>query len=95
MEKVFKFGPLRHVASVQQAERSLGFVKPLSVGIQDNGEIYLWAISNPETNHRWEVVLVGTGCEVPERFDLSKHFVDTVQDGIYVWHVLARPLCEN
>lgn len=95
MEKIFKFGPLRHVANVRHAEHSLGFVKPLSAGIQDDGEIYLWAVSNPVADHGWEVVLVGTGWEVPERFDLSKHFVGTVQDGIYVWHVLARPLCEN
>lgn len=96
MEVVYKFGPL----GFAHDERNLAVAvryrlsKPLSVGAQ-YGNVFLWGISNLDTDKDWELVIIGTGWDVPERFIISEHFVGSVQIGSSVWHALARPFSEN
>lgn len=57
--------------------------EPLSVGVQD-GEVVLWAYVDGDGNYAEEFYVIGTGWNIPEE---CNHFVGTVQDRGYVWHV--------
>ena len=61
----------------------------LHVGLQD-GQIKLWAIyddSNPPVEVQFYVA--GTGHQIPERIDKSKH-IGTCVGPVFVWHVFAE-----
>lgn len=79
--KIHKFGPITHEA------KKFKLRDPLHVNIQE-GDIMLWGTAC-EGPFAYEVILVGTGENFPEEYS-SSHYVGTVLDGDYVWHVLAR-----
>lgn len=87
--RIYKF-PLT-LTAVQSIAVPVPF-KPLSVQLQ-NAQICLWAETpGGEPTKTAEVVIVGTGHEVPDEAIAFKTFVDTVQQGGYVWHVYAEHL---
>jgi len=64
----------------------------LSAQIQRE-KLCVWALVDPlrrnETESR-QVVICGTGHSVDEMVPLSYDFIDTVQQGAFVWHVFAE-----
>lgn len=99
MKVIHKFDLSLALISGFMKIQSLGpNLKPLSVQIQ-NGRLCLWAVvdlprvsSEPlgesETLTTRYVKIFGTGHEV-EHFD-DLEYIDTVQDGQYVWHVFIN-----
>lgn len=66
--------------------------KPLAVQVQ-NQQITLWAETpGGEPTRGASVVIVGTGHDVKAEALAGKEYVDTVQNGGYVWHVYAEHL---
>lgn len=84
MEKIYKY-PLE-VTDLQLIEIPIG-TRVLSVQTQ-NDIPTIWAMhSQEEDKVNVEVRMVGTGQE----FDLEDwRFIDTVQVGMFVWHVFMR-----
>lgn len=63
------------------------YAKIISAQLQ-NGVICLWAILDPEAvDLTRRIVIAGTGHPMP---DLPLRFIDTVQDGSFVWHVFEE-----
>lgn len=81
MRTIFKF-PLQ--LTVEQHLEVHGDFKFLCAQMQ-NRLITLWAeVDASRPKRRVTVFIVGTGREVPCN---AKHYLGTVQDGAYVWHV--------
>lgn len=66
--------------------------KPMSVQIQ-NGIMCVWGMApdGPDLSpyHQMHFGMIGTGYNIPEEFE-PRHFIGTLQDGGFVWHVFAR-----
>lgn len=61
----------------------------LTAQIQAN-EICIWAEVNPEApTERRRFFIFGTGHPIPNTPN-GLHYISTVQDGIYVWHVYVE-----
>lgn len=62
--------------------------KMLSVGLDPEGALCLWALVNPKEDlEAITVNIVGTGNPVPRSVLMWSEFLGTVTDGPYVWHV--------
>lgn len=63
--------------------------KPLSAQMQ-NGKLCLWVeVDTDEPAPPVNVYIVGTGHELPT---FAMNYVDTVQVGVFVWHVYVGQL---
>ena len=71
--------------------RITGYITALKIGTQHPGvgELILWAIVDTESEDTESLKLriVGTGNPFDDYDDESLHFIDTVMDGIFVWHI--------
>lgn len=85
MKTIFKY-PL-YLVDEQTVPLPNG-AQPLSVQLQ-NGELYMWAlvdIQSPSNPRRFRIFGTGT----PAMLDSNWHFVDTVQQGMLVWHIFVE-----
>lgn len=63
----------------------------LSAQMQDD-IICIWALVdlNESVQEDYSILVVGTGMDLSPHFDKNWHFIDTVQDGAYVWHIFYK-----
>jgi len=51
-----------------------------------NGFPHIWVLLDNEAEEDWKVfVIIGTGQEIPEKFDYK--YIATYQQNTFVWHV--------
>lgn len=74
----------------EQVVEMPGPLNLLSVQMQ-KGALCLWAVvCDGAPLEKVEIKVVGTGNPFDDYLDWSKHYVGTVQDGRFVWHVFAK-----
>lgn len=84
--KIFKY-PLR-LSDLQEVALPRD-ARVLSVGLDPNGLLCLWALVNPSFDVvPRQVRIIGTGNEVPTEA-LSMMFAGTVTTEYFVWHVFV------
>jgi hypothetical protein len=97
MHTIYKYPvPLQDLSILELPTHS----RILSVGLDPQGELCLWALVQPlvPSHDRWQLAVVGTGNPVSDALaqantDASPwRFVGTVTQAPFVWHVFARGL---
>lgn len=63
----------------------------LSAQMQDN-ILTLWAMIDLEEKKQasYQLLILGTGIDLLPDFDKDWRFIDTAQDGYYVWHIFYK-----
>ncbi len=85
MNKIYKY-KLEIISERQRIEAPF-IMKDLSIQLQ-NGIPCLWAAVNTDSDLiLYEIIIVGTGCEVPQD---AEEYIGTVQIGQFVWHFFKK-----
>lgn len=85
MKTIYKYSL---VTKVEQAIVMPAFATILSVGLDPQGELCLWAsIDDLQVPEQRVILIQGTG----HRYHiLSNHFIGSVTMGLYVWHIFSE-----
>ena len=64
----------------------------LKLGYDPNGILCVWAIVNPDSEKvEITIDLIGTGWPLEDNFFIESFYIDTINDGPYVWHAFIVP----
>lgn len=63
----------------------------LKLGYDPNNTLCIWAIVVPGSEMvKNQIDVVGTGWPMDRDFFMTHQYIDTINDGSYVWHVFQR-----
>jgi hypothetical protein len=72
--------------------------KILKLGYDPNGNLCIWALVNLDSEMiEIQINVYGTGWPLSKDFITDKQYIDTINDGPFVWHIFdcGSPLVED
>ena len=68
----------------------------LKLGYDPNNILCIWAIVDPDSEMTSiQISMIGTGWLEQDNFFIENFYIDTVNDGPYVWHAFEVPVNEK
>ena len=90
MKTIYKY-PIKNYpgTSVININKEYQFLK---MGYDPNGVLCIWAYVDPDTEmDSIKITMIGTGWPMEDNFFTESFYIDTVNDGPYVWHAFVVP----